>query len=78
MVNSKKDRRHKMISTFFVVLPTTFMMAFVSSIRSDNVMNDWILVLLKSWIISLPIVYACVLFFLPIAHKMTSRILEKK
>ncbi|MGH2622907.1 MAG: DUF2798 domain-containing protein [Sphingobacterium sp.] len=67
-----------MISTFLVVLPTTFLMAIISSIRNDNAPDNRILVLVEAWIISLPIVYACVLFFLPIAHKMASKLLEKK
>ncbi|WP_394364194.1 DUF2798 domain-containing protein [Chryseobacterium indoltheticum] len=40
--------------------------------------ENWIGELFKSWLISLPIVYACVLLLLPLANKMTSKILDRK
>ncbi|MCW2260169.1 DUF2798 domain-containing protein [Sphingobacterium sp. JUb78] len=78
MVNSKKNRRYRIISTFFVVLPTTFVMAILSSVTNDVLVENWIGELFKSWFFSLPIVYACVLLLLPLAHKITSKILDRK
>lgn len=78
MVNSKKDRRYRIISTFFVVLPTTFVMSVLSSITDEGLAENWIGELFKSWFFSLPIVYACVLLLLPLANKITSKILDRK
>lgn len=76
MANSKKDRCHRTISTFFVVLPTTFTMSVLSSFTKEISFDNWIGELSKSWLIALPIVYACVLLLLPIANKITSKILD--
>ncbi|NGM65085.1 DUF2798 domain-containing protein [Sphingobacterium sp. SGR-19] len=78
MVNSKKDRRYRIISTFFVVLPTTFVMSVLSSITDGVLAENWIGELFKSWFFSLPIVYACVLLLLPVANKITSKIFNRK
>lgn len=78
MVNSKKHRRYRIISTFFVVLPTTFVMSVLSSVTSEVLDENWIGKLFKSWFFSLPIVYACVLLLLPLANKITSKILDRK
>jgi len=78
MVNSKKDRRYKIISTFFVVLPTTFIMSLVSTFTKGLSSENWTGELFKSWFISIPIVYACVLLLLPLANKMTSKMLDEK
>lgn len=78
MVNSKKDRCYKIISTFFVVLPTTFIMSVLSSFTKWVSFENWIGELFKSWLISLPIVYACVLLLLPLANRVTSKILDRK
>ncbi|WP_086948694.1 DUF2798 domain-containing protein [Sphingobacterium sp. JB170] len=76
MANSKKDRRYRTISTFFVVLPTTFVMSVLSSCTGEVSSENWIGELSKSWLTSLPIVYACVLLLLPLANKITSKILD--
>lgn len=78
MVNSKKDRRYRIISTFFVVLPTTFVMSILSSVNTEVLAENWMGELFKSWFFSLPIVYACVLLLLPVANKITSKILNRK
>jgi len=78
MVNSKKDRRYQLISTFFVVLPTTFTMSVLSSLSKGVSLENWIGALFKSWLISLPVVYTCVLLLLPLANKLTGKILDKK
>jgi len=78
MENSKKDRRYKIISTFLVVLPTTFIMAILSSFTKEVYVENWFSEFFKSWFISLPIVYTCVLLLLPLANKITSKILDKK
>ncbi|WP_409456453.1 DUF2798 domain-containing protein [Sphingobacterium sp.] len=78
MENSKKVRLHKILSTFLVVLPTTFVMSVLSSFTEDTPFENRIGELLRSWSFSLPIVYSCVLLLLPLANKITSKILDKK
>ncbi|WP_400260966.1 DUF2798 domain-containing protein [Sphingobacterium sp. SG20118] len=78
MVNSKKDRRYRIISTFFVVLPTTFVISVLSIFTEEVSSENWIGELFKSWFFSLPIVYSCVLLLLPVANKITRKILNKK
>lgn len=78
MANSKKDRRYTMVNTLFVVLPTTLIMAVLSGFMKGWTVDNWTGELLKSWLFSLPIVYACVLFLLPLASKLTNKILERK
>ena len=78
MENSKKDRRYRIVSTFFVVLPTTFLMSVLSIVTNAVSAENWIGELFKSWSFSLPIVYACVLLLLPLANKITSKILNIK
>ena len=78
MANSRKEHRYKIVSTFFVVLPTTFIMSALSGFMKEEADENWIGVLFKSWLISLPVVYACVLLLLPLANKLTSKILYKK
>ena len=78
MVNFRKDRHHRMVSTFFVVLPTTFIMSVVSSVMKARTVENWTGELLRSWLISLPIVYVCVLVLLPIASKLADKILNRK
>lgn len=78
MVNSKRDRRYRIISTFFVVLPTTFIMSLLSSVTNESLTENWIGELFKSWFFSLPIVYACVLLLLSPANKITNKILDRK
>lgn len=78
MENSKKDRRYRIISTFFVVLPTTFVMTVLSRVTNGVLSENWIGDLFKSWYFSLSIVYACVLLLLPLANKITSKILDRK
>ncbi|MGJ1412680.1 DUF2798 domain-containing protein [Sphingobacterium thalpophilum] len=78
MVNFRKDGRHKMVSTFFVVLPTTFIMSVVSSVMKARTVENWTGELLKSWLISLPIVYVCVLLLLPLANKLTGKLVDRK
>lgn len=77
MVNSKENKYYRMISTFFVVLPTTFVMSVLSSVTTEVLSENWIAELFRSWFYSLPIVYACVLLLLPFANKITSKILDK-
>ncbi|NGM64145.1 DUF2798 domain-containing protein [Sphingobacterium sp. SGR-19] len=78
MVNSKEDRRYRIISTLFVVLPTTFLMSFLSSITKEVLTKNWINELFKSWLISIPVVYACVIVLLPLANRITSKLLDRK
>lgn len=78
MVNSKEDRRYRIISTLFVVLPTTFIMSFLSSITKEVLTKNWINELFKSWLISIPVVYACVIVLLPLANRITSKLLDRK
>ncbi|WP_410500281.1 DUF2798 domain-containing protein [Chryseobacterium sp. JV274] len=78
MGNSNKDRRYRIISTFFVVLPTTFVMSVLPSFTAEILSENWIGDLFKSWFFSLPIVYTCVLLLLPFANKITSKILDRK
>ncbi len=77
MANSKKDRSYKLFSTFFVVLPTTFIMSALSCFMKEEAVENWTGALFKSWLISLPVVYACVLLLLPLANKLTSKMLDK-
>lgn len=78
MVNSKKDRLYRIISVFFVVLPTTFVISVLSSFTKEVSSENWIGDLFKSWLFSLPIVYSCVLLLLPVANKIAGKILDKK
>ncbi|MBT2623654.1 DUF2798 domain-containing protein [Chryseobacterium sp. ISL-6] len=78
MGNSNKDRHYRIISTFFVVLPTTFVMSVLPSFTNGVLSENWIGDLFKSWLFSLPIVYACVLLLVPVANKITSKILDRK
>jgi hypothetical protein len=78
MANSNKDKRYRIISVFFVVLPTTLVMSVLSTLNDEASCENWIGGVVKSWLFSLPIVYSCVLLLLPIANKITSKILDKK
>ena len=78
MVNSNKDKRYKMVSTLFVVLPTTLIMAVLSGFMRGWTIENWTGELLKSWFISLPVVYACVLLLLPIANRLACKILGRR
>ncbi|WP_442946080.1 DUF2798 domain-containing protein [Olivibacter sp. CPCC 100613] len=77
MVNSKKDRCYRVISTFFVVLPTTFVISVLLSFTKGVTSENWMGEFFKSWFLSLPIAYSCVLLLLPVANKITSKILDK-
>ena len=67
-----------MISTFFVVLPTTFVMSVLSSFTAEVSSESWIAELFKSWFFSLPVVYACVLLLLPLANRIAGKILDRE
>ncbi len=77
MVNSKKDRFYRLINTFFVVLPTTLVMSVFSKFSQRDTLENWIGEIFKSWFSSLPIVYICVLLLLPLANKITNKILTR-
>jgi hypothetical protein len=53
-------------------------MSVLSSVTDEVLDENWIGELFKSWFFSMPIVYACVLLLLPLANKITSRILDRK
>ncbi|WP_430981170.1 DUF2798 domain-containing protein [Sphingobacterium kitahiroshimense] len=78
MVSFKKDKCYRIISTFFVVAPTTFVMSIISIVTDGGLSENLIGDLIKSWFFSLPIVYACVLLLLPLANKITGKILDRK
>lgn len=70
-------RYYKFINTFFIVLPTTFVISVISPFVKEVFIGYGSDDFIKSWLFLLPIAYLCVLLLLPLANKMTNRILKK-
>jgi hypothetical protein len=67
---------YRFINTFIVVLPTTFVISVFSFLLKDISNGNRMSEFFKSWFFTIPIAYLCVLLLLPIANKITSRILK--
>ncbi|WP_413512054.1 DUF2798 domain-containing protein [Myroides odoratus] len=67
---------YKYINTLFVVAPMTFAMSVVALFRTYGFEGDWPIVFLKSWLTMLPVAYMAAFIILPIAKKMTEKIVD--
>lgn len=68
---------YKFINTFLVVLPTTLAISTILHLIKGTVIESRLDGFLRSWLFLLPIAYLCVLLLLPLANKITNRILKK-
>ncbi|MBE8721134.1 DUF2798 domain-containing protein [Sphingobacterium pedocola] len=71
-----RQKYFRFINTFFVVLPTTFVISIVTHLMKGTFIENRIDLFFKSWLLLLPIAYLCVLLLLPLADKITNRILK--
>ncbi|WP_143961225.1 DUF2798 domain-containing protein [Litoribacter populi] len=67
----------KLLNTFFVVLPMTFIMALVAIARNYGFEEGWSQMLFSSWIVMAPVAYVTAFFIIPIAGKVTARISKR-
>lgn len=66
---------YRYLMTFFVVTPMTFLLAVCNCLLSSSFyQNDWVKILITSWLTVLPIAYLFALAIIPLAKKITDRI----
>lgn len=68
----------KYINTLFVVVPMTFIMAFVGTIRNYGFNEDWFFKFLKAWSVMLPVSYIAAFIIIPKARKMAERVIKEQ
>lgn len=67
---------YKYINTFFVVTPMTLLMSLVAIFRNYGFKEDWNLKFFEAWLIMLPVAYFAAFIIIPIAGKLTTKILK--
>lgn len=72
---NKKYLKH--INTLFVVIPMTFIMAFVAIARNHGLIEGWSFKLFNSWIVMAPVAYVTAFFIIPLARKLTERVASR-
>jgi len=68
-----KKKYFKYVNTLFVVLPMTFIMAFVGLIRNYGFGEDWFLKFLNAWSVMLPVAYLAAFIIIPKARKLAEK-----
>gem|GEM_PF-798742 len=76
MANSNRDHLYRFLSTFFVVLPTTFVIAALSSLNKLEFSRITLHNFMEGWLLSLRVAYICVLILVPVANRLTDRIFK--
>jgi hypothetical protein len=66
----------KYINTLFVVIPMTILMAFVGIARTYGFGEDWLLKMLRSWIVMMPVAYVAAFFIIPAARRLSDKIIK--
>ncbi|WP_165044715.1 DUF2798 domain-containing protein [Dysgonomonas sp. ZJ709] len=66
----------KYIKMLFVVAPMTFFMTLVAIIRNNGFECGWVTTFAKTWWMMLPVAYILAFVILPIARKMTDKIVR--
>lgn len=66
----------KYINTLFIIAPMTFAMSLIAIVRNNNFENDWIITFFKTWLMMLPLAYLLAFVILPIARKITDKIIK--
>ncbi|HSJ69798.1 MAG TPA: DUF2798 domain-containing protein [Anditalea sp.] len=72
---NKKYLKH--INTLFVVIPMTFIMAFVAIAKNHGLTDGWSTKLFNSWVVMVPVAYITAFFIIPIAKKMAENVVSK-
>lgn len=67
----------KYINTLFIVVPMSFIMAFVGLIRNYGFGEDWVFKFLKAWTVMMPVAYIAAFLIIPRARKLTERVITK-
>lgn len=74
---SMNRKYFKYVSTFFVVVPMTLIMAFVGLARNYGFGTDWFVKFLNAWVAMLPIAYGAAFLIIPRAIKLTEKLTRK-
>lgn len=67
----------KYINTLFIVVPMSFIMAFVGLIRNYGFGEDWFFKFLKAWTVMMPVAYIAAFLIIPRARKLTEKLMAK-
>lgn len=67
----------KYINTLFIVVPMSFIMAFVGLIRNYGFGEDWFFKFLKAWTVMMPVAYIAAFLIIPRARKLAEKVMTK-
>jgi hypothetical protein len=72
------DKKYlKFINTLFIVFPMTLLMAVVGILRSYGFNEGWLTKMFNAWIIMMPVAYVAAFFIIPLAKKLTEKVIIK-
>ncbi|SFC63441.1 Protein of unknown function [Flexibacter flexilis DSM 6793] len=66
------------VSTFFVVVPMTFIMALVGIGRNYGFVDGWVSKFFGVWTTMLPIAYVAAFLIIPQALRLTEMVMKKE
>lgn len=72
---NKKYLKH--INTLFVVVPMSFIMAFVSHTKNHGFTDGCYNHVLSAWFLMLPVAYVSAFLLIPPARKLAEKVCEK-
>lgn len=70
-------RYFKYINTLFIVVPMSFIMAFVGLTRNYGFGEDWFSRFLKVWTVMMPVAYITAFLIIPRARKLAENVISR-
>lgn len=64
------------INTLFVAVPMTFLMSVLAMILNQVALEEVVQRFFRSWLTMLPVAYAAAFIIIPVARKLTERVVK--